>query len=125
MSSLRETLTHARGGIFTTVQRPEQVRALAQEAGWRVCEADVSRAYDKSSLLDVVARDLEFPAYFGHNWDAFADCLADITGDPGVLLVWHGDTGLPPQVRTTAYEVLADRAEDAQAPFVAVVSRAE
>ena len=33
-----------------------------------------------ASLFTVFARELSFPGYFGHNWDALADCLHD----------WHG-----------------------------------
>jgi hypothetical protein len=33
----------------------------------------------KQSLLTAYAEALEFPDYFGENWDAFIDCLSDLT----------------------------------------------
>jgi hypothetical protein len=40
---------------------------------------------DPASLFRTFARELSFPAYFGHNWDALVDCLHDFHG-PG-----HGE----------------------------------
>jgi hypothetical protein len=35
---------------------------------------------------------LAFPAWFGHNWDALADCLTDLSWLPaaGYVLIWDG-----------------------------------
>jgi hypothetical protein len=32
----------------------------------------------RAAFLAEAARVLDFPAYFGHNWDALADCLRDL-----------------------------------------------
>jgi hypothetical protein len=34
---------------------------------------------DKQQLLEVIARGLDFPEYFGKNWDALVDCLSDMS----------------------------------------------
>jgi RNAse (barnase) inhibitor barstar len=33
----------------------------------------------KSELFESFSSQLQFPAYFGQNWDAFYDCLCDLT----------------------------------------------
>jgi hypothetical protein len=37
------------------------------------------KATTKAALLDEFAAALQFPPHFGANWDAFADCLADLS----------------------------------------------
>lgn len=43
----------------------------------------------KSALFSEFARVLEFPSYFGKNWDAFEECLTDLEWLPaaGYLLI--------------------------------------
>ncbi len=47
---------------------------------------------DKDALLERLARGLEFPEHFGHNWDALSDCLGDLAwlGAGKVLIVHEG-----------------------------------
>ena len=33
----------------------------------------------KSDLLQAIAKGFGFPGYFGHNWDALADCWSDLS----------------------------------------------
>ncbi|MFI9201038.1 barstar family protein [Streptomyces sp. NPDC053048] len=55
------------------------VPALAAEADWRSARLHLAGVRDKATFLDRCATDLEFPEWFGHNWDALADCLTDLS----------------------------------------------
>jgi len=41
-------------------------------------EIDGKKIPDKSSLMKAMASAFKFPAYFGENWDALADCLRSL-----------------------------------------------
>jgi RNAse (barnase) inhibitor barstar len=59
------------------------------DTAMRVLRIDLADCGDKSSLLARIARALSFPDWFGHNWDALADCLDDLGWLPegGLLLL--------------------------------------
>lgn len=40
---------------------------------------DLSKVTTKNELLDAFATALDFPSYFGRNWDALNDCLTDLS----------------------------------------------
>jgi RNAse (barnase) inhibitor barstar len=50
----------------------------------------------KADLLDACATALAFPNYFGHNWDALADCLMDLSWLPaqGQLILYDHPAAL-------------------------------
>ena len=39
---------------------------------------DLAGLSTKEQFLGALAERLNFPAYFGHNWDALVDCLRDL-----------------------------------------------
>lgn len=47
----------------------------------RIC-IDLAGCATKAELLDRTARAFKFPDWFGHNWDALADCLTDLSWLP-------------------------------------------
>lgn len=88
----RPTLTEHRSPwvVFTSPADPwlaSETAALAQRNGL-VLRLDGREMTDPASVFRTFARELSFPGYFGHNWDALVDCLHDWHG-PG-----HGNQGL-------------------------------
>ena len=67
----------------------DKLLAGAEAAGCLVLRIDLGAARNKEDMLDAVARGLRFPQWFGHNWDALLDCLADLGWRPaeGYLVI--------------------------------------
>lgn len=61
-------------------------------------------------FLDSMATLLKFPSYFGGNWNAFEDCLCDLTWLPeGRLVLAHSNLpNLPDGDLKTYIEILRD-----------------
>lgn len=92
-----------------------------------------------SNLFDEFAQALDFPDYFGHNWDALEECLADFEWLPAkgyILLITDAHAVLPDDEDEyeTLLEVLSDAgeawskgqtADSRRAPFHAVFVVAE
>ena len=68
------------------------VRDHAASRGGAVFELDATGVRDKDALLARVAAAMDFPEYFGGNWDAVADCLGDLSWReaPAYVLCVHG-----------------------------------
>jgi RNAse (barnase) inhibitor barstar len=66
-------------------------------------------------LFAEFARALEFPDYFGHNWDALEECLADLEWLPAkgyILLITDAECVLPDEEEyETFLEILRDAGE--------------
>ena len=59
--------------------------------GQVVLEGSLSEVRSKKELLSVVSTCMEFPDYFGWNWDALHECLRDLSWKEGsgYLLALH------------------------------------
>ena len=70
---------------------------------------------NKQTFLKKVAEAIEFPAYFGNNWDAFDECITDLTWCPAqryVILYDHAD--IFAQSEPTQYQIALDIFNSAQ-----------
>jgi RNAse (barnase) inhibitor barstar len=89
--------------------------SLAVSLGMSAVRIDLAGCCDKESFLERTAEALEFPSWFGNNWDAFYDCLSDLGGrsDHGHLLVYANADDMrrdAPEALDTAIAILGDAA---------------
>ncbi len=79
-------------GLHPLPPNISSIRTAAAEAGLLCIHIDLSSCTNKPRLLAQFARSLQFPHWFGHNWDALADCLGDLAWLPApgyVLILEH------------------------------------
>lgn len=91
------------------------VRHTVEHAGWRFGYVDGWLAESKAEFLDAVGVALDFPDYYGRNFDALNDCLRDLAdrGDDTVLLWdgWGPFARADEQAFAVALRILTERAE--------------
>jgi RNAse (barnase) inhibitor barstar len=58
----------------------KEIERLKQDKGTKVFAFDGDRIVDSTSLFQEFATVMQFPEYFGHNWDALKDCLTELDG---------------------------------------------
>lgn len=75
-----KTLSPVLNGIYRMPQRMDAVRTAAK--GLPCTEIALKGLRSRDKLLKQLARSLRFPATFGGNWDALADCLQDLSWLP-------------------------------------------
>ncbi|MCZ0983028.1 barstar family protein [Streptomyces diastatochromogenes] len=106
--------------MFTSPADPwlaSETAALVQRNGL-VLRLDGRAMPDPASVFRTFARELSFPGYFGHNWDARVDCLHDWHG-PGygdqdlAILIEHADDLLESDFLGLFVSVLAQAARHA------------
>jgi hypothetical protein len=71
----RIELDASRSGVYRAA-RAEEIMQAASGSGLFLATI---RFGDKETLLRNIAAALQFPDWFGHNWDALEDCLADLS----------------------------------------------
>src|SRR4051812_232399 len=109
MSKLLERLSDpARSGVYRTRHADDVADAL-QGSRIALTRIDLS----KGKVFPAFAAALQFPDWFGHNWDALEDCLGDLSwrkADGYVLLI-HGFEAVSRDELGVLRDVLASSAE--------------
>lgn len=68
-----------RAGVFQLVGDAREFSSEAASAGMLVYRVDIDHAHGKKDFLARVSKAMNFPVHFGGNWDAFADCMKDLS----------------------------------------------
>ena len=117
MGKLLQRLQDAsRSGVYRVRTDAEVLDALRGNGLRKISLQGITT---KSGLLDRIARTLEFPEWFGGNWDALEDCLSEVRG---YLLVYDYQ-GIPADDLGVLLDVLASSAEfhaEQGEPFFAI-----
>lgn len=80
------------GAFFVADSDTQAMADVGAALDYEVLRIDLRNCVDKQDALDRFARALNFPDWFGGNWDALADALGDLSWLPAVgylLLVEH------------------------------------
>lgn len=106
-------------GVYR-VRRAEEI--IDRVRGSALAVAKIRYA-EKDVLLKRIAAALDFPQWFGENWDALEDCLSDLSwrDAPGHVLIFEGarngdDLGVLIDILRSSAEYWAGRGK----PFLAV-----
>ncbi len=132
MSASAETLGAKRSGVY---RAPADVESVRKAAGKNLCiwlELPLLAVSNKKQFMNVCAKQLKLPSYFGGNWDALADCVRDFNWLDGKGYVLHITSPekfakASPDDYQTALDVLAEAADywkSKDMPFVVLVDGA-
>ncbi|MBS3936912.1 MAG: barstar family protein [Sulfuritalea sp.] len=84
-------------GVFhMPLDGEDALTGAAEQDGYCVFRVDLAQAQTKAAMLDAIAKAMNFPEWFGHNWDALLDCLADLGWQPaeGYLVILEHCDGI-------------------------------
>ena len=124
MSKLLQRLSDAsKSGVYRTA-RSDDILQATQASGLHVARIELAGA-GRDALLARIAKALSFPQWFGANWDALEDCLADLSWSraAGHVLLFEGKAELSADELGILADILASVAAaraERQRPFFAV-----
>jgi hypothetical protein len=80
-------------GVYQLNCSLDALHESVQRADFALFEADIVTAHGKGEVLAELARAIMAPDWFGHNWDALADALGDLSWQPapGYVLLLRGE----------------------------------
>lgn len=102
----------ARSGVYRAPSA-DPLFSATRGSDLQVARVPLHEVRDKQALLAAIARALDFPDWFGGNWDALEDCLTDLSWRTagGHLLVLEGAQHLAPDDAGVLIDVLSSAAE--------------
>ncbi|MDO5286692.1 MAG: barstar family protein [Actinomycetia bacterium] len=109
-----------RGGLYRVRPEPGLEQALA-EAGWSVAPL---RSKEPRGFLAEVGPALGFPAYYGANLDALADCLSELEQPTAVVWRGWGDAALGDPPTWSRLLLVLRQASAGPVPFALVLAEA-
>ena len=125
MSKLLQRLGDAsKSGVYRAPHDRDITDALRGSA-LQIARIGLAGVGAKDALLARIAGALEFPQWFGGNWDALEDCLSDLSWSKsaGHVLLIDGAEGLPADECGILIDILASAAsswKERGRPFFAV-----
>jgi len=113
------TSAPAPAGMYKIAERDlKALREASEKLGYAFFKVDLKRAANVPGFIKALARDLQFPEWFGGNLDALSDCLTDFSWQPapGYVITLSGSERLrdTPTSFAALNEVLAFSAEQWQ-----------
>ena len=120
-----------KGGELS-VECAQGLRELGNEAELAWCEADCSKARNRSALFRAVVKAVDYPQFFGGSFEGLYDCLTDTIQDQksGLVLLFKDLHTADPAIEADLdelYQVLGDvvdNARDAGRVFVYCIEHA-
>jgi hypothetical protein len=114
----------AKSGVYRATRIDPIVEAV-RGSRLRFARISLHEVTEKNALLRTIAGALAFPSWFGGNWDALEDCLADLSWleAHGHVLAFEGFHVLPAGDLGVLHDVLIAAAEfwcERGKPFFAV-----
>jgi len=118
MDPIKTLLNSKHSGVYWLKSHaiPADLEKAAKTAGYAYFHIEGQKLTTKEQFLNHAALATHCPEYFGDNWDAFEDCLTDLSwvDAEGYLIVYdHTDVFAEhaPQHFDTLIEVLKESAE--------------
>jgi len=120
--ALRDLIEAERGGVFFAPQHlsVKDVQSAAKQAGFAFFHIEGKAISRKEQLLNHAATAMHFPDYDGGNWDAFEECVTDLSwveAEGCVLYYDHFDAlqANHPEQLETFVEIMKDAVRELKA----------
>ncbi len=120
----------ADAGVYhLPMQGMPELLAASESMRFALFRVDLGQVKDKAAFFERLALALQFPEWFGHNWDALQDCLADMSWLPaeGYVVIlercdaFRADGGEDFATMLQVFDAAADAWREENVPFWTLV----